>query len=613
MKKALIISLTIVLSSTWIALSAINFDVSPAWISEDSRCSTGGAVGDLNLDGYPDFAVSNGNDMAREVEVVYFGTSAGLSDSTGWFSTGSDYSAHCALGDIDKNGFPDLAVGNYIEASSGFTPSTTKVYFNMGGNLETSPSWVASDLNNTFRVTLADVDLDGDLDLACANGEDYTSQPQANEVYYNHDGTLEVSPGWISDDIDCSYDLQFADFDQDGDLDLAVANADAPTKIHINHDGSLETTASWIADETDNDNSLAWGDANNDGWLDLAVITNSQTGGSGLVKIFFNNNGIIETSPGYSQPISDNGFGSAVCWCDFDRDGDSDLAAGSWWGPVVIFENQEEGITQNPVWSSINSFVIEYLVPIYTSGGETQKCIDIDVKKSQSLFHLEDYPIAEIFSIQCDSQIVPPENYCVDPQNKWLSLAENVINGQRITICYRPAWIELLLATSWGDNNAKGRNYGYRNLSAIPSPTPTSFAPHTATPVPTMTPTPLPESRFISIVLNQQTYHPGNSFSCATLITNNAQSISVDFYFLLEIEGLFFFYPDFSSSMMKEIVYLDAYFTTTKPILSFSFPDPIGYSGSVQFFAALFYQDTYSLVCDYAASEIQIVDTEEGS
>jgi len=496
----------------------IDFDAYPVWVSEDLYCSTGGAVADIDMDGFWDFIVSNGNDMEIESEIVYFGYQDGLQQTSGWTSSDTDYSGHCTVGDLNQDGLPELVVANYIGSVQGFTETFSKIYYNTGYGFESAPSWMTADLNNTFSVTLGDVDNDGDLDIACANGEAYHNRPQPNDIYYNTDGLIDYLPGWTSSDEDSSYDLMFSDYDQDGDLDLAVANSGSPTKIYRNYNGNLETSASWLSDDSDNDNTLIWGDFNNDGWEDLVVITNKQLYGNGLIKIFSNHNGSIETSPSWSVDVSGDGYGSSLIGEDFDFDGDLDLAAGSWWGPVVIYENDGSALETTPEWTSSNDFVVE---------------------------SLQTYP--------------DPTNHC-----------------------------KYLLATSWGDSSSGGANYGYLNLSIMPTITPSS-------PV-------------LDLHINATSFYGNDPFICFTSVFNPGQSIEVDFYTLLEIAGLFLFYPSWQEDIDFDTIHLPQNDETIVDLFDFVMPDPIGYNGSMRIYSAIFYSNTYDLVCDYDWTECEFID-----
>jgi FG-GAP-like repeat len=563
----------------------IMFDSDPKWISNDIQCTTGGVIGDINSDGFLDLAISNGNDMAIESEGIYWGSTDGIGEDLGWISTDSSYSGHCALGDLNGDQLPEFVVGNYIESSSGFTESTCKIYYNTGSGLESLPSWLTADLNNTFRVTLADVDNDGDLDLACANGEAYSNRPQANEIYFNQDGLLDLYPGWISTDIDSSYDVKFSDFDRDGDLDLAVANSGSPTRIYSNFGTGLETTASWSSDEADNDNSLIWTDINGDLWQDLVVITNKQLQGAGVIKLFINTMGVIETTPSWIVNAPVNGYGSAVLSEDFDLDGDMDLAAGSWWGQVTIYENTGTELDPEPAWTSDNTFVVEVLATYKEPLTQTAKHCDVFTSGDfTNLIQIPSRPLS--IDVRVNSVPLTPDAYCYDDAIGVVTFPMSFEIGSQIEICYHDFFPAYIFATSWGDQGAQGPNYGYRNVH----------------------PTPGPSSPALDLVLNAEEYHGGDEFICYVDIVNPDEIIESDFYTLLEIAGVFFFYPTWQEFLSYENLDIPENQTVRIDLFNFTLPPNIGYNGVIRLYSAVFFRGTYNLICDYDWEECSFFD-----
>ncbi len=563
----------------------ISFEMAPVWTSSDLRCSTGGVVADFDRDGFLDFAVSNGNDMALEPEVIYWGSVTGVATDPGWVSTDEDYSGHCIAGDLNGDLFPELIVGNYITSPTGFTPSIIKLYANNNGVLSDAPIWSSADLNNTFSVALGDVDGDGDLDLACANGESYTQQPQPNDIYLNEEGELSVNPDWISEDADCSYDLEFADFDQDGDLDLAVANSRAPTRIYSNNGTMLETAASWSSTVIDNDNSLTWADVDGDSWVDLAVITNAQINPStGKIKVFMNRFGTIETTPSWSVfSPGTHQYGSALVFRDFDNDLDLDLAAGSWWSQVVVYENNGHSLDVEPIVVSNNAFVIEQIAVWTDSEGRLSDEKIIRIDKPTSIIMLPGNPPEIIREVHLNGNPVQADHYCVDPACMWISFDRTLEQGDELRIAMERSGVMDLLVTSWGDSGAQGPNYGYRNTSTTP-----------------------PLERSIELKANQAIFEGGDAFHLAATIKNPMESFGADLYILMEVEGLFFFYPEWTQVLQSVPVQIGQYDRLHLPVLDFTFGPSIGYEGTIRFYGAIFHPGTFDLACPYHAIELRL-------
>ena len=133
----------------------------------ESQGSVGTAVADFDNDGDLDlFVASYGPDLIWEnqaPEVAFVMRSAG----TGL--DGDHHSVAAAAGDIDHDGWLDLYVGMYV---SGVAEEPDYLYRNMGGGrFETVTPAAMLERGASHGVTWADFDRDGDLDLALANND----------------------------------------------------------------------------------------------------------------------------------------------------------------------------------------------------------------------------------------------------------------------------------------------------------------------------------------------------------------------------------------------------------------------------------------------------------
>ena len=208
----------------------------------------GVVITDFDADGKPDIYVAN--DMDPNLYFVNRSTSEGLRFEDDALLAGTALSDRgepeagmgIAVGDIDGNGLEDLIVTHLDR-------QTNALYTNQGDGLflerrfvagiaEPSLPWVG------FGTDLADFDLDGDLDLAVANGhvihnisehEGYSgaAYAQPNQLFENVGGRfIEVEDG-ISE-VRVSRGLVTADFDLDGDLDLAISNCNGHAEAYRN-------------------------------------------------------------------------------------------------------------------------------------------------------------------------------------------------------------------------------------------------------------------------------------------------------------------------------------------------------------------------------------------
>ena len=169
------------------ALSAQNipYNQSPDWESTPlGHIATGLGLADINGDGWKDIVTANGNDIQRQSLVVYYNNGDGTFPAEpSWSSSDIDYHGHCAVGDIDKDGWIDVAVSVYIGEAGFSEPGKVKVYYNTGGELESAPSFQSIEFY-TFSCALGDADADGDLDLAVAASESYGDIWDYGKVFF---------------------------------------------------------------------------------------------------------------------------------------------------------------------------------------------------------------------------------------------------------------------------------------------------------------------------------------------------------------------------------------------------------------------------------------------
>ncbi len=272
---------------------------------ESSRSKVGAFWGDWNNDGYLDVFVSNANFIGTGTNHSLFtnNNDGTFTEESNNLTNGTSARAGGSWADFDGDGDLDLVT------LSGAIGQQTVLWVNTGSDFveHVLINNGETDGRTSETASWGDYDNDGDLDLFIGNAGDTPDAPEKN-ILFRNDGLdsngnpimtrMDSTVGDIVTDVDLSLCSAWADFDNDGDLDLFVGNdggysAGYRSRLYVNNgDGTFtKKTNTIVADSASFARSAAWSDFDLDGDVDLIV------GRDGPNRLFVNNgnsNGFVE-------------------------------------------------------------------------------------------------------------------------------------------------------------------------------------------------------------------------------------------------------------------------------------------------------------------------------
>ncbi len=350
----------------------------------DRGYGQGVTAADADGDGAPDLYVTN-----YGPDVFYRNRGDGtFEDSTAAAGLGLDgWSSSAAFADADGDGDLDLYVSRYVvyppgqglvcrDPDSGeprycdpamFSGATDRFYRNRGdGTFEdaTAAAGLSGADGRGLGVLFSDLDGDGDPDLYVANDE------TLNFLFANRgDGTFEdlslLSGTAVNMDgkPEAGMGVVAADFDGDGDPDLAVTNFDVETNSYYENLGDLQ-----FADRSapsgfgvPSFNFLGFGmvtaDLDGDGNLDVYTANGHIYERPRRAETTFAQRDLILLGDGHGRfielrcPVLEEAphVGRGLAQADFDRDGDPDLALLNNDGPLQLFASDLPGFAGGAV------------------------------------------------------------------------------------------------------------------------------------------------------------------------------------------------------------------------------------------------------------------------
>lgn len=300
------------------------------------------SVGDINNDNYVDF-IANGTGAVGGVVFINNGDKsftpnqlvAPNASGLNWFAS---------LADMNNDGKLDAV---FSDDNITTTPATTTFRFftqNSAGEFEAYElGEIAAETSISRGGSWADYDKDGDQDFIRSRFG--TTANDFDQLYRNNgDGTFTPVSGtaFEEDFILGSRSLSWGDYDNDLDLDVyIVENFAAPSSMlyRNNGDGTFTKMTGSLLSETKTVQSFgsAWGDVDNDGDLDM-VVANS------LQAVLYINDGAGNfskyTAQEYLVAADASRTNIAFAFADYDNNGTLDIATGKNANfPTILLKN----------------------------------------------------------------------------------------------------------------------------------------------------------------------------------------------------------------------------------------------------------------------------------
>jgi len=235
----------------------------------------------------------------------------------------SRFSTCMAWGDYDNDGLLDVYVTSWGTSTS---RAQNALYRNTGsGIFQNVASMTGVDLNdNSAGAAWGDFDNDGDLDLFVANfyEGDVVFQNMLTETGTANFVDVTTAMNFINKSVGRSKAAVWGDFNNDGFIDLYVAKYWGKNALYENNGGSSFTLhMDWVVADIRDSEYATWVDYDDDGDVDLYVVNREQEN-----RLYRNDNG--EFTAAYNG-LNDTQFGRFAAWADYDNNNMLDLFIGN--------------------------------------------------------------------------------------------------------------------------------------------------------------------------------------------------------------------------------------------------------------------------------------------
>lgn len=226
-----------------------------------------------------------------------------------------------ALGDYDKDGDPDVLLSGL--STSG---NITQLYDNNGafgfsmkasftGLMQANPSW-------------ADIDNDEDLDFIVMGAGDNTDPSSYRSLVYRNDGSAFtlLSNTNLPPCSQCAMD--WADANNDGWIDVAITtvvkNNVSYTELYLNNRNSTFTLDATQSLPQLYNGDVQWGDFDRDGNMDL-LVSGVRADGTINTEVYQNNRGKLQWMDALDLYYVGENWHHGTQWVDYNNDGLLDI------------------------------------------------------------------------------------------------------------------------------------------------------------------------------------------------------------------------------------------------------------------------------------------------
>jgi hypothetical protein len=277
--------------------------------------------GDLNGDGYPDLVTANTNVNGPTGSVSVL-----LNNKNGTFANAVNYTVgnlpyQVAIGDINHDGYPDLAVTNY----GGNTVSI--LMGSKTGTFTVSPTTLST-CTNPYGVAIGDFAHNGFPSIAV------TCFASAQlEVFPNNGNGTFGSPSIYTTDAHPT-SLVVGDFNRDGNLDVVVGNSTANDVYFFGGNGNNTFNAGVMSPSLNFPDSIAAGDVNGDGILDIVGVAPNFNDVAVTLGVGNGTFGTFQQRSAGEFPAAKQPW--AVALGDFNNDGHLDIVTANTYNQVNL-------------------------------------------------------------------------------------------------------------------------------------------------------------------------------------------------------------------------------------------------------------------------------------